>query len=1214
MTVSIRRMSLGAGYRYLMESVAVGDGRVGASSPLTRYYTESGTPPGYFLGRGLVDLDEGRGVELGSQVSEEHLFNLLGMCADPVSGKALGRQPMREPKPLSPRVASRLAALGELSEVERAAAATVIEAEEREKDRRVARPVAGFDLTLSLPKGASIAFALGDEETRQAIYDAHHEAIAIVLSYAEDHVFSSRSGRGGIVEEDITGVIAAAFDHFDSRAGDPHLHTHLVIANRAKSISDDAWRTLDSRRIFASVVALSELHEGVVEDLLAARLGVSFEAHARRHSAVPRFELAGISNELLAEFSTRSAAIEAETQRLVEQWRVSHGREPTSAQVLRLRQQATLSTRGEKQHLSLEQLTASWRERARALVGEDPERFVAVLSDHLPVLVAVLDRVSLEALARAALGAVAERRATFSAANIRAEVHRLLHGRIFSEPEARIEAAERAVELALGAAVSLSASDHLHVPALLTRPDGSSRLSSSALRRYTTAELLEAERRLVEAGRDHSAVRVAPVISDAVLGAGRQLLGVDQLLAVEQIVSSGRSLDVLVGPAGSGKTTTLQGLRAVWEAVHGAGSVVGLAPSAAAAEVLAEGLQIATENTAKWLVEHRRQAERVELLGRLRAELASSRAAGALSTALTERIAELEGELARWSLRAGQLLMIDEASLASTRDLDEIVAAARPAGAKVLLVGDPHQLSSVAAGGAFSMLVADRADAPELSEVRRFSESWEAEASLQLRRGDEGAIGAYLARGRVHDGDRKEMLEALFAAWRADVQAGRRTVMIAADNDSVEVLNARARAARVAAGEVCAEGARIAGDGVAGVGDLVVTRENDRRLVAGRGWVRNGNEWVVTAANPDGSLRVRRRESMGSTTLPADYVRHHVELAYASTTYRVQGSTVEVARALVNSAMTLEALYVAATRGRAANHLYVEVSDEPDPDTAHGEPQRQLAVEVLRRVLDNAGADVAASVAMAGERDRQASIATLAAEYQVIAQLAQEARWQRLLGSCGLPGLVVEEIRRSAAYGALSTTLREAEARGVDLAESLPMLVAARSLEGADDLAAALHGRVRRFADASGRRRRHSGSFIAGLVPAACGVDDADLAHALEERATAMERRADALVARALEQKERWLTALGQLPKEHGARARWVVAARTLAAYRDRWSITGDRPLGAFAPTGEEQSRQLTRVTDVLGRARAGGQQTVQLSGSGDLGIEVGSLGDVIGL
>jgi hypothetical protein len=85
-------MTLGSGYRYLMESVAAGDGARRQSTSLTDYYAESGTPPGVFLGAGLRSLDDGRGVEKGSTVSEEHLFNMLGMCADPVSGRPLGRK------------------------------------------------------------------------------------------------------------------------------------------------------------------------------------------------------------------------------------------------------------------------------------------------------------------------------------------------------------------------------------------------------------------------------------------------------------------------------------------------------------------------------------------------------------------------------------------------------------------------------------------------------------------------------------------------------------------------------------------------------------------------------------------------------------------------------------------------------------------------------------------------------------------------------------------------------------------------------------------------------------------------------------------------------------------------------------------------------------------------------------------------------------------
>ena len=108
--ISLRRMTLGSGYRYLMESVATGDGAIGTSSSLARYYAESGTPPGVFLGGGLAALDAGRGIEKGSVVTEQHLFNLLGICSDPVTGTPLGRQPNRFYNTLTAQGADRIGA------------------------------------------------------------------------------------------------------------------------------------------------------------------------------------------------------------------------------------------------------------------------------------------------------------------------------------------------------------------------------------------------------------------------------------------------------------------------------------------------------------------------------------------------------------------------------------------------------------------------------------------------------------------------------------------------------------------------------------------------------------------------------------------------------------------------------------------------------------------------------------------------------------------------------------------------------------------------------------------------------------------------------------------------------------------------------------------------------------------------------------------------
>ena len=164
------------------------------------------------------------------------------------------------------------------------------------------------------------------------------------------------------------------------------------------------------------------------------------------------------------------------------------------------------------------------------------------------------------------------------------------------------------------------------------------------------------------------------VITEANLPRRNHTLSADQILAIGQIATSGRLLDVLIGPAGTGKSTTMAGLRAAWEAEHGAGSVLGLAPSAAAAEVLAGELGIDTENTAKWLFEHRRESERLGKIKELHNALGSLHVPAARSS-LRQRINAAEDELVRWRLRADQLVIVDEASLAGTFALDELVGA-----------------------------------------------------------------------------------------------------------------------------------------------------------------------------------------------------------------------------------------------------------------------------------------------------------------------------------------------------------------------------------------------------------------------------------------------------------------------------------------------------------------------------------------------------------
>jgi hypothetical protein len=453
----------------------------------------------------------------------------------------------------------------------------------------------------------------------------------------------------------------------------------------------------------------------------------------------------------------------------------------------------------------------------------------------------------------------------------------------------------------------------------------------------------------------------------------------------------------------------------------------------------------------------------------------------------------------------------------------------------------------------------------ELTDIRRFASEWEKAASIELRLGNKAAIDDYDAHGRITEGTREVLLDAIYAAWKNDVDAGKSSLMIAGDSATVTELNARARADRVLEGTVSNDGLLIADGQTAGVGDEVVTRQNNRLVTTGRTWVKNGDRWLVTATNPDGSMALRRANGSGEVSLPADYVAQHVELAYATTAYRSQGRTTDTAHAVVSPATTREVLYVSATRGRESNNLYVDTSFDPDPATGHdGTVSQRTAQDVLAGVLANSGADLSAHESLERAQLKAEDFKVLAAEYETLAQAAQQRRLDELLGRSGLEPERLEEIRQSPAYGPLLAVVRDAEACGLDVEESLPVLVAARSLDGAEDLAAVIRDRIGRWADAKGSRRRAGTNLIAGLIPRAVGVTDADMARGLQNRAGALQRRARELAERAIDQNPLWLRRLGVPPSDPFAAERWLEAVKTIAAYRERWGIEYDpRPLGS---------------------------------------------------
>jgi conjugative relaxase-like TrwC/TraI family protein len=1143
----------GNAWQYLVDAVA---GEVGQGADAARYYASAGTPPGRFLGRGLDGLGPSQGsVKEGDVVSPVMLHRMLAQLADPVTGKPLGRL-----------------SVGKRS------------------------PVAGFDMTFSPPKSVSLMWAMGDQATRAAVEEVLAKAASEVVTWAEGHVFRTRTGAQGARQEPVRGVVASSWLHYESRLGDCQLHHHCVVLNRAQARSDGAWRTLDSKAFHPWVVALSERRTGVVEDLMTERFGVAWREVPAIAGRVAKREIDGVPPDLVAEFSRRTMAIEEVIAQKVSEQEADRGRPLTSNELGALHRSAWRETRPKKAHRPLSEMTADWVERAKPWVGEEPTSWVASLAGRsdLPALRSDdLTDAMLRDLARAALAARADRSSVFTLANVYADVERQLHGVRFV-PGERAKVSERAAGLALSMAVKLTPPELSHVPERFRAPDGTSQFAPATSWQYTTAELLEAETRLLEGSRGTSgpAVSYGTVarVCDRPLPGRAFKVGQDQAVAVEQVATSGRVCDVLVGPAGTGKTVALSGLLTAWEAEHGLGSVRGLAPSASAAANLSEELGIPTENTAKWLSEVDREPERLAEVSRLR-ELAAQLPPAA-SRAVDQRAAELEAEARRWQLAPGDLLLAGEASLAGTFALDRLVAQARDAGAKVLLVGDPAQLGAVDAGGAFGMLVGDRGSPPELVDVRRFAEEWERAASAQLRAGSPRGVDAYISHGRVSEGDRAEVLAACYEAWKADVEAGRSSLMVAHDNETVRELNRLARADRVAAGKVAEEGLALADGSVAGVGDVVVARHNDRRLRLSDGeWVRNRDRFTVSATHEDGSMTVQALDRGGEAVLPAAYVSKHVELGYASSVWSAQGRTVGTAHAIVGVGMTREALYVAATRGRESNRLYVDVEPEPaNADMAEAPAGRLSAREVLVAVASRRGADISAHETMASEWARAESFEQLVKEHQSLVAAAMARRFETVLGQAGFSDGLLARARQSPAWAGLLGALRDAEERSLDAKDALSQL-ATLPISSDQDPAAVLRARLRCSEQATGGRWAPRQDLVAGLVPRATDIDDEDLAKAIRQREQAMEGRARDLAEQAVWSGAPWARPFGPPPTNPAVAGVWWDRLAMVAASRDRWGVTSASILGDDADVGS------LRQAAHRARVRRAGQEAARLAG-----------------
>jgi conjugative relaxase-like TrwC/TraI family protein len=948
--MSLHKLTAGSGYDYLTRQVAALDSTEKGHIGLASYYTERGETPGVWIGSGLDGIE---GLTIGDPVTAEQMRALFGCGLHPLA--ELRQQQLEGPdlttrdfqevtqlgapfkivdgdvSPFRLEVAKRIGAINTaaglpvgapLPAANRARVRTEVAREfflaehgrepvdARELAELIAkdsRPrtqtVAGYDLTFSPVKSVSTLWAVADPAVAAVIERAHQAAVKDALAFIEKHALFTRTGPQGIRQVNVRGLVATAFTHRDSRAGDPDLHTHVAVANKVQTL-DGWWLSIDGRMLFKANVAASETYNTALEQHLRDTLGVRFTERPGTDPAKrPIREIVGVDPRLNQRWSTRRAHIEARRGELAIQFQNDHGRPPTPVEALHLAQQATLETRDAKHEpRSLAEQRTTWLGEAAVLLGGRgavASMVQTALAPHAETAT-IADSYWVTQTANHILTVVEASRSTWQMWHVRAEAQRQARTTSVTAQQASALVDLLVDEVLDHRSVALAAPhDGIEEPEVLRRVDGSSVYTVAGADLYTSQRILDAEARLVAAAGRRAGASVEQAAVDLALlemAANGTALDAGQASLVQQMCTSGARLQLAIAPAGAGKTTAMRALTLAW--AQDGGHVVGLAPSAAAAAVLGEQTGIRTDTLAK-------------LTWSLR-----------------------NGDLPDWASRIGPstLVIIDEAGMADTLTLDTAVQFVTGRGGSVRLVGDDQQLAAVGAGGVLRDITHTHG-ALRLTELHRFTDPAEGQASFLLRDGHPEALEFYLKHGRVHVGDLATTTEDAFRAWAADRAAGLDAIMLAPTRDLVADLNRRSRNHRLN-GDMPDAVVRLADGNQASAGDVIITRTNNRRLrLTATDWVKNGDRWTITGIGRNGDLTVRHNRSRLSVRLPADYVQHSAGLGYASTIHAAQGVSADTMHGLVCGRESRQQLYTMLTRGRTANHLYLQVVSEGDPHT-----------------------------------------------------------------------------------------------------------------------------------------------------------------------------------------------------------------------------------------------------------------------------------------
>ena len=1151
---------------------------------------QAGEPPGRWWGPGAQAL----GFTSG-QVVERRPYDAVYQQRDPRTGAKLGRA--------RGRYATFADHLAQLKAAEPHATAERVIELEREAAQVTRQPAAYTDVTVSFSKSISVLHASIRENARRArlagdgralaywagreerFQEILHRANRAALEYLQEWAGVTRTGYHGVRVDgqepgrfEEAGLVVTSWLQGTSRDGDPQDHIHNQIARITRTVRDGKWRALDTASLRAVLGALQGVAATAVECELTREFGVAWVPRADGRGN----EIAGVTQAQMDAYSTRTVQVHEKERELAQAWERRHGRAPTSRELLYIANDATLRSRKGKDaaHVDWDALAARWD----ATLGGQLAGIAAAVSNARgpdATAPAAVDGpgpagpLSREAQARAvqkALALVSEKQPAWTRHDLVKQLALVMPA------ESRRMSARAARELLLGLAeealsgrggdvVCLEAPEWPPLPASLRRElDGRSVYTRPGVARYATAAQLSAEERLVAHAQARRAPRLPGELAARRLGVDAELvaaqlreraqdahqqatrsgLRLDQAAAVWHVLTSARTVEVVTGPAGTGKTRVLAAAARAW-----GGPVFGTATSQNATNELRKaGVRVAANTT------------------RLLADLDT--------------------------IPPGSLIEVDEGSMVSLAHLAALAEHAARNGCKLVLAGDQEQLAAVEGGGAM-MLLADRLGYVQLAEPVRFEAGWEREASLRLRRGDATALDDYDQHGRIRGAPPEQAMDQAVHAYVASYLAGRDVLLMAADWARCRELSARIRDDLIHLGLVDATRAvRIAEGAEASAGDLIICRRNDHRLEAGEPGraLANGDILRIEAITSSG-LMVRRLLEADPATGQRRFTERAFcyagyqssDLAYAITGHSAQGATVHTGIALVTGNEDRHWLYPAMTRGTDANLAFVfttppKVAD-PQPGTraapeldryerirreregflpaqpaaGPGNLDPREPIAVLADVLDRDGAELSASETRRRNLANADHLGILHAIWAAETRGARDDRYRELV-MAALPAGHRQPLSHQARW--LFRTLHAAELAGLDPAEVTRTAIASRDLAGARDIASVLDARIRQRVDPL--LPQPQGPW-AERVPQ---LPDPERRAYLAEIAAMMDDRKQRLGQHAAQIAPAWaITALGPVPDDAAVRQEWERKASSIAAYREMYGYDHpDDPIG----------------------------------------------------